>query len=172
MSKRVKRSKKRFVWFASALCAATLSAAVIEHREIQVEQVKVTQNKGIMFPVVGILKKGDTLDVLEKQTDGWLKVQLNAKEGYVWANALSPPPNGGLLAGLNVTKMSGDRGDPTASGATASAAAKGIKEGAQFYADTNSYKMDGLEEMIDARDSVVGNPWFDFLREGKVGPFK
>ena len=125
-----------------------------------------------MFPLVGIVKKGERLDVLEKQNDGWLRVQVNAKDGYVWAKSLEPPPNGGLLAGLDVSKLSGNRGDPNASSVTASAAAKGIDEGARFYASTNNYKMDGLIEMIDARDSVAGDPWFDFLREGNVGPFK
>ncbi len=172
MSITVKRSKRRFVWFAGVLCAAALGATVIEQREIKVEQVKVTAGKGIMTGLVGILKQGDRLDVLEKQTDGWLRVQLNNQEGYVWANSLEPPPNGGLLAGLNVTKMSGDRGDPTASGATASAAAKGINPSTTFYASNNNYKMDDLIEMMDSRDSVAGNPWFDFLREGNVGPYK
>src|SRR3954463_15358494 len=109
MPTELKHVKRRFLVLTAALCALTVAAAVIEQREIQVEQVKVTGGKGIMFPLIGVAKKGERLDVLEKQTDGWLRVQLNGQEGYVWANSLQPPPNGGLLAGLNVAKMSGDR---------------------------------------------------------------
>jgi uncharacterized protein YgiM (DUF1202 family) len=157
---------------ALALTAMAIGATVIERRDILVEQIKVTDNKGIMFPVIGVLKKGDKLDVLEKQSDGWLKVQLNGKEGYVWANNLEPPKNGGLIAGIDVSKISGNRSDPNASSVTASAAAKGIEPSVQFYAVKSNYKLDDLVQMIDNRDSVVGNVWFDFLREGNVGPFK
>ena len=167
---KVKRMKGRCLWLAGALCALTLGAAVIEQRDIKVEQVKVTAGKGIMYPLIGTLKTGERLNVLEKQKDGWLRVQLNDQEGYVWANSLEPPPNGGLLAGLNVTKMSGDRGDATASGATASAAAKGIGEGTRFYASTNNLSMDGLLEMTEARDDVAGIRFTLFAREGHVGP--
>ena len=57
------------------------------------------------------------------------------------------------------TRLASTCGDPNASSVTASAAAKGIDEGARFYASTNNYKMDGLIEMVDSRDSVAGNPW-------------
>jgi uncharacterized protein YgiM (DUF1202 family) len=157
---------------ALALAAIAIGATVIERRDILVEQIKVTDNKGIMFPVIGVLKKGDKLDVLEKQSDGWLKVQLSGKEGYVWANNLEPPKNGGLLAGIDVSKITGTQSDPNASSVTASAATKGIGPGVQFYADKSNYKLNDLVQMIDNRDSVTGNVWFDFLREGNVGPFK
>ena len=165
--------RRRSAWMAAAaLAAIAIGANVIERRDILVEQIKVTENKGIMFPVVGILKKGDKLDVLEKQPDGWLKVQFDGKEGFVWANNLEPPKNGGLLAGIDISKLSGNRSDPNASSVTASAAAKGIDGDVRFYADKSNYKLNDLVQMIDNRDSVTGTVWFDFLREGNVGPFK
>src|SRR4051812_20322608 len=157
------KSKVKWLLIA-ACCAIGLGATVIEQREIRVDQVTVRGGKGVMFPLVGTLKQGEQLSVLEKQNDGWLRVQVQDKEGYVWAKSLEPPPNGGLLAGLNPSKLGAGAGksDPNASSVTASAAAKGIGEGPRFYASTNNYDMTGLFEMIDARDSVAGNPWFDF----------
>src|SRR4051812_13888051 len=168
-----KRVRRRFLLLTGALCAMTVPAAVIEQREIQVEQVRVTGGKGSMYPLVGVVKKGERLAVLEKQTDGWLRVQLNDQEGYCWAKSLEPPPNGGLLAGLDASKLTGNRSDPNASSVTASAAAKGLEkglgEGTRMYAQTNSLSIDGLTEMIEARDDVAGIRFQLFAREGHVG---
>ena len=170
MPREPKRIRRGFLLLTGALCAMTVAAVVIEQREIQVEQVRVTGGKGTMYPLVGIVKRGERLAVLEKQTDGWLSVQLNDQEGYCWAKSLEPPPNGGLLAGLDPSKLTGNRSDPNASSVTASAAAKGIGEGTRFYAQTNNLSMDGLTEMIDARDDVAGIRFQLFAREGHVGP--
>jgi len=146
------------------VCAATVLAA--EMITVKVPVLDVWTRKGSMFGKVATLKDGDSLQIIEKQPDGWMRVTVGEKEGYVKDTALLPPKSGGFaeaFKGMNV-------GRADASDASASMAARGIEPGARFYVNARNYRTDGLDEMMSARDAVAGPRFEEFIKQGNVGP--
>jgi hypothetical protein len=164
MSARSVRSRR---WKALAFISTLGVVAVLaEEITVQVPVVDVRAGKGSMFEVVATYKQNDRLQILEHQPDGWLRVQAGVYQGYLTATALVPPKGGSLadaFKGMNV-------GNKEASDATASNAARGLTTEAGQYGNAKNLSHDGLEEMMSAAESVAGEQFFKFTREGNVGP--
>jgi hypothetical protein len=156
------RKFKHLGWPSLFLAATVMAIEVIS---VKVPVLDIWAHKGSMFGTVATLKQGDQFVVIEHQADGWLFVAYNDKQGYVNQTALEPPKGGGFgeaFKNMNVGRA--DAADPSAS-----MAARGIGEGASFYATANNYRTDGLDEMIAARQSVVGPRFAQFTKDGNVG---
>jgi SH3 domain len=159
---RQKRNLKHLAWLSLGLAA---TVAAIEVISVKVSVLDIWARKGSMFGTVATLKQGDQFVVIEHQADGWLFVAYNDKQGYVKDTALEPPKGGGFgdaFKGMNVGRA--DAADPSAS-----MAARGIDQGPTFYATANNYRTDGLEEMLAARQAVVGPRFAQFTKDGNVG---
>jgi hypothetical protein len=160
MSARTKRWK-------IAACISTVAVVTVLAEEIvQVSVLDIRANKGSMYPVVATLREKDKFQILQKQNDGWLLVKARDAEGYVKDTALVPPKGGGFGSGFKGVAL----GKKEAADPTASNASRGITDGAKFYADAKSYRTDGLEEMLQAAEGVVGQRFLLFTGEANVGP--
>jgi hypothetical protein len=138
----------------------------VEVIQVKVPVLDVWARKGSMFGTVATLKDGDTLQVVEKQNDGWLRVSVGDKEGFIKETALAPPKGGGFgeaFKGMNIGRT--EAADPSAS-----MAARGIDEGTAYYVTTKNLPTDGLDEMLAAREAVVGQRFQQFITDGNVGP--
>lgn len=142
--------------------------AVAQEAVVQVQSVVIRSGKGSMYPSIGEATNNQRLEVIERQADGWLKVRLAGKEGYVKESALkprSPSMFGDASAGMNA--LTGNTSDV---GATA--AARGISDDANKYAASKKYNTAALEQMVANRNRVAGERWVQFTQEGRVGPSK
>lgn len=152
--------------FAFTLLLAGIAMA--EQVVVQVQTLAIRNGKGSMYTPVAEVANGTSLDVVERYPDGWLKVKVNDKEGYVKETALkprSPSMLGGASAGANA--LTGNTSD-----VGAAAAARGIQEDANVYAASKGYNTAALQEMIANRNRVAGDPWLRFTHEAKIGPYK
>jgi uncharacterized protein YgiM (DUF1202 family) len=158
---------RRWRWvFVFTIAIAGIATA--EQVVVRVQSLVIRNGKGSMFSPVAEVPIGTWLDVVERQPDGWLKVKVNDKEGYLKETALtprSPSMLGGASAGVNA--LTGNTSD-----VGAAAAARGIQEDANVYAANKGYKTDALQEMIANRNRVAGDPWLRFTYEAKIGPYK
>ena len=157
---------RRWRWVLGFTIAMTGIAAA-EQVVVQVQSLVIRNGKGSMFAPVAEVPNGTSLDVIERQSDGWLHVKVNDKDGYVKETALkprSPSMLGGAPASANA--MTGNTSD-----VGAAAAARGIRDDATVYASSKGYKTDALQQMIDNRNRVIGDPWLRFTYEAKIGPY-
>lgn len=142
--------------------------AVAETVVVQVQSLVIRSGKGSMHAVVAEVPASTTLEIVERQPDGWLKVKAGDKEGFIREGALKPRSAGilgGASAGMNtITGNTSDVG--------ATAAARGIRDDAIAYATSKGYKTDALSQMIQNRNRVAGETWTKFTQDGNVGPAK
>jgi uncharacterized protein YgiM (DUF1202 family) len=147
------------------LCVGVVLA---EQVMVEVQVLPIRAGKGSMYGTVAQAKRGDRLDVIQREQDDWLRVQFAGKEGYVKGTALQPRGSTGLSAWAEgATQLTGGTSD-----VGASAAARGISQDAVNYASSKGMNKAGLEQMIRNRDRVAGARWQQFANEGKVGPAK
>lgn len=163
------RSTGRRSWaLMLGVAMAGAGVALAEDVVVQVQSVSIRSGKGSMYPPIGEATNQQRLEIVERQADGWLKVRLAGKDGYVKEAALkprSPSLFSGASSGMNA--LTGNNPD-----VGASAAARGIKDDATQYASSKGYNTAALQTMIDNRKRVAGERWVQFTQEGKVGPSK
>lgn len=150
------------------LALAGAGVAMAEDIVVQVQAVAIRSGKGSMYPPVAQAANQQRLEIVAREPEGWLKVKIAGKEGYVKESALkprSPSMFGGASSGVNA--LTGNNPD-----VGASAAARGIKDDAAKYASSKGYNTAALDQMIANRDRVAGERWVQFAQEGKVGPSK
>jgi uncharacterized protein YgiM (DUF1202 family) len=167
MRSQTKLSTRRSVALLCTLVVTAIGAAMAEEVVVQVQSLVVRAGKGSMHPPVGEAKKDERLTVIERQPDGWLKVQIAGnRQGFVKETALEP------RSAANLTPLV--RGASALTGNTsdtgASAAARGIRPDADKYASGKGMNTTGLQQMIANRDRVSGDRWVQFAQEGNVGP--
>jgi hypothetical protein len=163
--KRISLHRRGAVVVASLLVLGA-GMAIAETVVVHSESVVVRSGKGSMYPPVGEVQKNGSLEVLERQAGGWLKVKVGEKEGFVREDSLKPR-NPGMLSGAAsaLNTVSGNNPD-----AGAVAAGRGIQDDAITYATQHGYNTEALKAMIESRDRVAGQRWIQFTTEGKVGP--
>jgi hypothetical protein len=144
-----------------------VTAVLAEEIIVRMNGVDVHEKKITMSAIVGTLNSGDHLQVLERQSDGWLRVKVGDREGYVKASKLEEPRGGGFG---DLLKNSQFEAHAEASDPTASMAARGLRDGAIVYSRAKNLNPAPLSTMIDTRRSVVGARYDQFTREGNVGP--
>lgn len=166
MRRRTSRKCRTALLLGLALTGA--GVAMAEDVVVQVQSLTIRSGKGSMYPSIGEATNNQHLEVIEHQADGWLKVRLAGKEGYVKQSALTPRSPGmfsGASSGMNA--LTGNNSD-----AGAAAAARGIKDDVAQYAASKNYNTAALEQMIANRNRVAGQRWIQFTQEGQVGPSK
>ena len=157
METRARKKRVRFRTTAAVmLLAATAAYAAVKVCEAPLAEIR-TGKKSIS-DVVATVKKGDSLEVIEKDKRGWLKVKVNGKEGYVYESALDAPKTRGLLAS----------GDPRASETELAAAGKGVLPGTVAYASGKNLNTAGLEKMLETRRGISEAEFNSFVAEGKL----
>ena len=91
-------------------------------------------------------KRGDDLEILSREPDGWLRVRFGKLEGFLRASALADPQRPEDVASL---AQSG--GSTQLEAATAT---KGLDKDALAYAGARHYNTAALQRMIDVRQSI------------------
>jgi hypothetical protein len=163
--KQTSRHRRRAAVLAGLLVLGT-GVAIAEQLVVQSESVVVRSGKGSMYPPVGEIRKNASIEVLERQAGGWLRVKVGDKEGFLREESLKPRDNRSLSGVTQITNaVSGNNPD-----ASAVAAGRGIENDAMVYASQHNYNTAALQSMIASRDRVVGQRWIQFTTEGKVGP--
>jgi uncharacterized protein YgiM (DUF1202 family) len=144
-----------------------VTIVLAEELIVSKDGIDVHAKKISMSALVVTLKTGDHVQVLERTDDGWLRVKIGDKEGYVKASRLEQPKSGGFGDLLKNSKFEarGEASDPTASNAS-----RGLGPGATIYANQKGLSAAPLNAMIDTRRSVIGPRYEQFIREGNVGP--
>lgn len=163
--KQTSRHRRRAAIFAGLLVLGA-GVAIAEQAIVQSESVVIRSGKGSMYPPVVEVRKNGSIEVIERQTGGWLRVKVGDKEGFLREDALKPR-NPGMFSGASqvANTVSGNNPD-----AGAVAAGRGIQDDAIAYASQHNYNTAALQSMIASRDRVVGQRWVQFTTEGKVGP--
>ena len=154
-------SKVKTSLFCGALALATLAGVTrAESIWVKSENVQIRSGKGAVFPVVVAVPKGTELTVIER--DGkWIKVQSGSQQGYIFEGAISPTKvsgGGNLLANMGA-------GADVSTGA----AAKGLEQQTEAYAQQKSYNTAALNHLIDLRKSITPQEYQAFTAAGKVG---
>lgn len=166
MNKWLVKSRSRMTVLSALVFTGVTTALLAEDVVVQVQTLTVRSGKGSMYPPVGEVPKDSTLQVVERQPDGWLKVNLNGQEGYVKETALKPR-EASMVSGLSAS-ANAVTGNTSDVGATA--AGRGINDDAAVYAQSKGMNTAPLDQMIANRDRVAGQRWVQFTQEGKVGP--
>ncbi len=138
---------------------------------VHVQRLLIRSNKGSMYPVVreDQYQLNDVLPVIERQSDGWLKVKVGDKDGYVKETALAAGKSmnlGGITPGAG-----GMSGNAQTSDVSASAAASGLDEAKAFAVDKH-YDITPLIKMRESRQRVEGQPWLNFTYAANLAPYK
>lgn len=168
MNSRHRSIRHRSVAVLGAAILGLGVVAVAEQVVVQVQSLVIRSGKGSMFAPVAEVPTNTTLEIIERQPDGWLKVKTGDKEGFIRDSALKPR-SAGILSGA-ATGANAITGNTSDVGATA--AARGIRDDAIAYAASKGYKTDALSQMIQNRNRVAGETWTKFTQDGNVGPAK
>lgn len=153
-------------WIALGLlgCSAIALAAA---ESLTVESASVTLRVAAdkYAPSAGEIKKGTTLDVIEKRS-GFAKVRVDDKEAWVRLSDLKPR----VAVGINASGAGED--GPVGSVADASAG-KGLGPNAEQYARSKGGNPKQIDALIDRRNHLIDSgAWAKFAAEGKVGKNK
>ena len=147
------------------MLAISSSIALAETGYVQGRQAKIFTSPSMKSAVVVSAKKGDAIEILEKQ-GRWLKVDFNGQQGWVSKLLVknSPP-----MAKISVLENSGEQLQQSArrraSVATASAAARGLRsDGRARQSDEGVADFSALSEMESM--SVSEDEALDFMEQG------
>lgn len=151
----------------ASLLVTAVAAAIAEEVVVQVQSVTIRKGKGSMYGVAGEATYQQKLTVLERQADGWLKVQIAGAEGFVRESALVARRTSSGVGKASGAAMAAS-GEPSDTGAAA--AARGLKPLSVELAGANGQSTAALEQLIQNRSRVVGEPWIQFCQQGQVGP--
>ena len=154
-------------WIAIGLlgCSA-IALAAAETLTVESSSVTLRAAADKYSASAGEIKKGTTLDVIEKRS-GFAKVLVNGKEAWVRISDLKPR----VAVGVNASGA-GDTGGPAGSVADASAG-KGLGPNAEQYARSKGGNPKQIDALIDRRNRLIDSgDWAKFAAEGNVGKNK
>lgn len=160
---------KRTPWrWSCAIALSLLAPAMAEDLNVQVRETPVREKATPMAPIVGQLKYGDVVTVLDKLGEGWRRVEHKAPSklaGWVRTSALT-------AKSLNTTNVGGAAS--AASTVETSDAGQGLLEqGEESFVKKNS-----LENAMAQVDALEKNPQLKispgekqaFLNQGNLAP--
>ena len=133
-------------WRILAAAIGVLSVATTLAIPVTRDRVQIRADKSLLSSVVTSAKRGDDLEILSREADGWLRVRVGKLEGFVRASALADPQRPEDVASL---AQSG--GSTQLEAATAT---KGLDKDALAYAGARHYNTAALQRMIDVRQSI------------------
>jgi len=160
---------KRIPWRLScAFALSLLSPAMAEDLNVQVRDTPVREKATPLAPIIGQLKYGDVVTVLDKLGDGWRRVEHKAPSklaGWVRTSALT-------AKSLDTTNFGGSKS--SASSVETSEAGKGLLEkGEETFVKANN-----LQNAMAQVDALEKNPRYiispaekqAFLNQGNITP--
>lgn len=160
-------NRKPWIW-SCAIAAGLTAAALAEDLNVQVRETPVREKATPMGNIIGTLKYGDKVTVLEKLGDGWRRVEHKAPSklaGWVRTSAVT-------ANSLDTTNFGGSKS--TASAVETSEAGKGLLE----HGEDSYVKKNNLQAAMAQVDSLVNNPRLKispqeksaFLSQGNIKP--
>lgn len=125
---------------------SVFSVAIAMAIPVARDHAQIRAERSLLSQVVTSVKRGDDVEVLARDADGWLRVRVGKHEGFVRESALSDPQRPADVASL---AQSG--GSTQLEAATAM---KGLEKDAVAYASAHNYNTAPLQRMIDVRRSI------------------
>lgn len=158
------RRRRLVVAMAAAMLGAACLAAAAD-LFVQRDTLDLMDSPGALGNVTATVNQNTKLQELERTDDGWVKVQTpDGKQGYVLADAVGKSPAKALVAG-NVGSNSGAE-------MGTSLAARGLEPEAENYSRSKSYDKAALNKVIALNKTVNDGQYWQFGKDGKVGPGK
>lgn len=158
---------KKWLW-SCAMAAGLVGSAMAEDLNVQSRETPVRDKAAITGNIVGTLKYGDQVTVLDKYGEGWRRVEHKAPSklaGWVRTSALT-------AKSLDTTNFGGSKS--SASTVETSEAGKGLLEhGEQDYVKKNNLQaamaqVDALEK--NPRLKISPQEKLTFLSQGNITP--
>ena len=135
---------KRWRILAPAIGVCSVAAALAI--PVTRDRVQLRSEKSLLSSVVSSAKRGDDLEILSRDPDGWLRVRVGKVEGCVRESALADPQRP-----TDVASLAQSGGSTQLEAATAT---KGLDKDALAYAGARHYNTAALQRMIDVRQSI------------------
>lgn len=159
---RARARRLRRLWLPLVLAGGGVALAAAEKVVVHVPELAIRPNTTAFGMPVETVKDNSTLEVLNREKGGWLKVRTDTgKEGYVKETALT--------ARSLAPAKSFAAGDAASSGTGAALATKGLEPEAVNYAATNRYNTTGVVKMIATHQSITAEEFIRFEQDGGVG---
>jgi uncharacterized protein YgiM (DUF1202 family) len=151
-----------------AITAAMLGAACLAAAAdlfVQRDTLDLMDSPGALGNVAATLNQNTRLQELERTDDGWVKVQTrDGKQGYVLADAVGNSP----AKALGIGKVGSNSGAEMST----SLAARGLEPEAEDYSRSKNYDKTALNKVIALNKTVNDAQYWQFGKDGKVGPGK